>query len=46
MLRPDCYFILNDGYILPISERTEKEIRQAHNLQKMYKVGAFDDRKG
>lgn len=46
LLRPDCYFILNDGHILPISERTEKEIRQAHNLQKMYKAGAFDDRKG
>ena len=28
--------------ISPISELTEKELRQAHNLQKMYKAGAFD----
>lgn len=42
LLRPDCYFILNENQIKPISELTEKELRQAHNLQKMYKAGAFN----
>ncbi len=42
LLRPDCYFILKDNSIKAISELTEKELRQAHNLQKMYKAGAFN----
>ena len=45
LLRPDCYFIIKDNKIKSISELTEKELRQAHNLQKMYKAGAFDDQK-
>lgn len=40
--RPDCYFLLKDNSIKAISELTEKELRQAHNLQKMYKAGAFN----
>ena len=44
LLRPDCYFILKDNKIKSISERTVKELRLAHNLQKMYKAGAFDGR--
>lgn len=43
LLRPDCYFLLKDNKIKAISELTEKELRQAHNLQKMYKAGAFND---
>ena len=42
LLRPDCYFILENNKISAIPELTEKELRQAHNLQKMYKAGAFD----
>ena len=42
LLRPDCYFILKDNIIKAIPELTEKELRQAHNLQKMYKAGAFN----
>ncbi|MGN0483517.1 MAG: ATP/GTP-binding protein [Lachnospiraceae bacterium] len=42
LLRPDCYFLLEDNKIKAISELTEKELRQAHNLQKMYKAGAFN----
>ena len=44
LLRPDCYFILENNSIKAISELTEKELRQAHNLQKMYKAGAFNAR--
>ncbi len=42
LLRPDCYFILKNNKIKAIPELTEKELRQAHNLQKMYKAGAFN----
>ena len=42
LLRPDCYFIIKNNDIKPISELTHKELRQAHNLQKMYKAGAFN----
>ena len=34
--------ILKDNKIKAISELTEKELRFAHNLQKMYKAGAFN----
>jgi len=44
VLRPDCYFILKDNKIKAISDLTEKELRLAHNLQKMYKAGAFNGR--
>ena len=42
LLRPDCYFLLKGNKIKALSERTAKELRQAHNLQKMYKAGAFN----
>ena len=38
LLRPDSYFLLENNRIQDISELTEKELRQARNLQKMYKV--------
>ena len=44
ILRPDCYFILKDNKIKALSDLTEKELRFAHNLQKMYKAGAFNGR--
>ena len=43
-LRPDCYFLLQNNAVKAIPQLTEKELRQAHNLQKMYKAGAFNDR--
>ena len=36
LLRPDCYFIL-DKTIKPITALTGKELRKAHNLEKIYK---------
>lgn len=41
LLRPDCYFILDDNMIRPFCNLTDKSLREAHNLQKMYKAGAF-----
>lgn len=42
LLRPDCYFKVQDGTVRSLADLTDKEIRKAHNLQKMYKAGAFD----
>ena len=41
LLRPDCYFVLDNDGIRALHDLTNKEIRQAHNLEKMYKAGAF-----
>lgn len=41
LLRPDCYFEICENSIKALSDKTEKELRKAHNLQKMYKAGAF-----
>ena len=43
ILRPDCYFLLEDGQIHPLNQLTGRELRQAHNLQKMFKSGEFND---
>ncbi len=41
LMRPDCYFLMDNRKILPLSECTEKELREAHNIEKIYKAGAF-----
>lgn len=41
LLRPDCYFILKEKKINPIFDLTEKELREGHNIEKMYKAGSF-----
>jgi len=41
LMRPDCYFLMNRNKILPLSKCTEKELREAHNIEKIYKAGAF-----
>lgn len=43
LLRPDCYLRIQNGRIKSFSEAIPKELRKAHNLQKMYNAGAFDD---
>lgn len=40
--RPDCCFILTDNKITSLNNATSKEIREAHNLEKMYINGAFN----
>lgn len=42
LLRPDVYFLIKDGTIRSLEKLTEKELRAAHNLQKMFKAGSFD----
>ena len=42
LLRPDCYFEMTKNSISSLSKSTQKELREAHNLEKMYKAGSFD----
>lgn len=43
ILRPDCYFILQDGELKPYIDRTNgREIREGHNLEKIYRNGGLN----
>lgn len=49
LIRPDCAFNMQpeyknvDSYIMgPLSSKTQKELRQALNIPKMYRAGAFN----
>lgn len=41
LMRPDCYYLMNQRIIRPLSLCTDKELREAHNIEKIYKAGAF-----
>jgi len=43
ILRPDCNFILSNNKVNPIFSITTKELREAHNIEKMYRAGAFEN---
>jgi len=43
ILRPDCYFLMFKDRISPIFRLTDKELRVAHNIEKMYRAGSFDE---
>jgi AAA15 family ATPase/GTPase len=42
LLRPDCYFLMNKHQVRSLSNSKPKELREAHNIEKMYKAGAFN----
>lgn len=41
LMRPDCYYLMGNDKILPLSRCTEKELREVHNIEKIYKGGGF-----
>ena len=41
LLRPDCYFLMKGSGIFSLASSTSKELREAHNIEKMYKAGSF-----
>jgi AAA15 family ATPase/GTPase len=43
LMRPDCCFLMYKDRVLPLSKRTDKELRFAHNIEKMYKAGTFNE---
>lgn len=42
LTRPDCCYIMTDERITNLFDSTDKEIREAHNLEKMYIGGVFN----
>lgn len=43
LTRPDCCFIMTRNRVASLFNSTDKEIREAHNLEKMYVNGAFNE---
>lgn len=43
LTRPDCCYIMTDNKVTALCNATQKEIREAHNLEKMYINGAFNE---
>lgn len=42
LLRPDCYFVMNKEKISSLPNLTDKELREGHNLEKIYKANGFE----
>lgn len=42
LLRPDCNFIINNNVIKSLKDSTDKELRFAHNMEKLYRGNMFE----
>ena len=42
IMRPDCYFILTKDKLTSIVNATDRELREGHNLEKLYMSGEFN----
>lgn len=42
IMRPDCYLILKDGKVKSFADRTNKVIREGHNIEKMMLSDEFE----
>lgn len=43
IMRPDCYFILTNNKLTSFADATSRELREGHNLEKLYMSGEFDE---
>lgn len=44
LMRPECLFILSsEGTLTSLNNATQRELREGHNLEKMYISGEFND---
>lgn len=43
LLRPDCNFLMQKDEVKPLHRYTDRELRFAHNIEKMYKAGVFSE---
>lgn len=41
LLRPDCNFLIENNTIRSLHDCTPKELRQGHNIEKLYRGGTF-----
>jgi len=41
-MRPDCYFIMYPDQLQSLADSTKRELREGHNLEKLYQGGEFD----
>ena len=42
-IRPDCGYIIDGKKIRALNQLTKKELREAHNLEKLYHAGHFNE---
>ena len=42
IMRPDCYFILTGDKLTSFTKATKRELREGHNLEKLYMSGEFN----
>jgi hypothetical protein len=43
IMRPDCYFILTKNKLTSFANATKRELREGHNLEKLYMSGEFNE---
>ncbi|MDR1060457.1 MAG: AAA family ATPase [Clostridiales bacterium] len=44
IMRPDCYFILSQDKLSSFADATQRELREGHNLEKLYMGGEFAEK--